>query len=114
MEARSPFTRRRWTEEDARNVLAALERSGKSVPVFATERGLDAQRLYSWRRRFGAVAKGDTTTFRELTVRPSSPVPVESQFEISFPSGVHVRVPVGFDAASLARLLDVLTQARVC
>jgi transposase-like protein len=114
MDTRSPFTRRRWTEEDARLVLAALERSGKSVSAFAKERGLDAQRLYSWRRRFIAVAGGDTTTFRELTVRPSSPATVESQFEISFPSGVHIRVPAGFDAAALARLLDVLTQARVC
>ena len=37
---------RRWTERDAREVLAALDRSGKSVSVFAAEHGLDPQRVY--------------------------------------------------------------------
>jgi hypothetical protein len=45
--------RPRWTEQDARNALAALRRSGKPVSVFAAEQGLDPQRLYSWRRRLG-------------------------------------------------------------
>jgi len=48
---RSPFNRSRWTEQDARVALAALEHSGKSVSVFAAEHGLDPQRLYMWRRR---------------------------------------------------------------
>ena len=43
---RSPFDRPRWTEEDARVVLAALERSGQPVRAFAEENGLDPQRLY--------------------------------------------------------------------
>ena len=47
----SPFNRPRWSERDARMALAALERSGKSVRVFAEEHGLDPQRLYAWRRR---------------------------------------------------------------
>jgi transposase-like protein len=49
----SPFARPRWTEQDARDALAALHRSGTSVRAFATEHGLDPQRLYSWRRRLG-------------------------------------------------------------
>jgi transposase-like protein len=116
--ARSPFDRPRWTEEDARVVVAALERSGKPVRVFAEEHGLDPQRLYLWRRRFSAVAEGDTTTFRELIVRPSLVSAVhgadEGRFEIVLVSGVMVRVPQSFDAAALARLLDVLSQARTC
>ena len=36
----SPFKRRRWTEQDARHVHAALQRSGKPVSVFAAGRGL--------------------------------------------------------------------------
>jgi hypothetical protein len=42
---RSPVDRPRWTEQDARVVLAALERSGKPVRMFAEEHVLDAQRL---------------------------------------------------------------------
>jgi transposase-like protein len=46
----SPFDRPRWTQRDAREVLAALRRSGKPVSVFAAEHGLDPQRVYLWRR----------------------------------------------------------------
>jgi transposase-like protein len=115
MATSSPFDRRRWTEQDARVVLAALERSGKPVRAFAEEHGLDPQRLYVWRRR---VAGGDGTTFRELIVRPSSVTLArdtdEAPFEIVLAAGVVVRVPPSFDAAALARLLEVLTQARAC
>ena len=63
---RSPFNRPRWTERDARVVLAALDRSGKSVSVFAAEHGVDPQRVYLWRRRLGGAER---TTFQELIVR---------------------------------------------
>ena len=107
----TPFDRR-WTEETARAVLAALERSGKPIRVFAEEHGLDPQRLYAWRRR---VARGDRTTFRELIVRPSSSVAMRGEagaaFEIALPSGVVVRVGASFDDAALARLLGVVARA---
>lgn len=113
--SRSPFDRRRWTEQDARAVLAALERSGKPVSAFAEQHGIDPQRLYMWRRRFAAVAGGDTTAFRELTVCPSSPRLVVGggamAFEIALCSGVVIRVPPLFDEAALARLLAVVARA---
>jgi hypothetical protein len=59
--SRSSFGRLRWTEQDARNALAALQRSGKAVSVFAAGHGLDPQRLYSRRRRLG---EAEPTTFR--------------------------------------------------
>ena len=54
--SRSPFDRPRWTEQDARAALAALERSGRPVREFAEEHGLDPQRLYAWRRRLAATS----------------------------------------------------------
>jgi hypothetical protein len=39
---RSPFDRARCNEEDAREVIAALDRSGQSVSEFAAEHGIDA------------------------------------------------------------------------
>lgn len=109
--SRSPFDRPRWTEQDARAALAALERSGRPVREFAEEHGLDPQRLYAWRRR---LAGGERTTFREVVVRPSA-MPMQGQpFEIAVPSGLVVRVPSSFDEEALARLLHVLTQARAC
>ena len=67
----SPFNRPRWTEQEARAALAALERSRKPLSVFAAEHGLDPQRLYSWRRRLGGA---EPTTFRELIVGSSATV----------------------------------------
>ncbi len=101
----SPFSRPRWTEQDARAALAALERSGKSVRVFADEHGLDPQRLYLWRRR---LAGGERTTFQEVFVRSS---PAAQTFEVVLASGVVLRVPPSFDSDALARLLDVLARA---
>jgi transposase-like protein len=104
----SSFDRPRWTEQDARNALAALQRSGKAVSVFAAEQGLDPQRLYSWRRRLG---KAEPTTFQEVIVRPASRISVtdgEAPFELVLASGVIVRVPTSFNAAALERLLEVL------
>jgi hypothetical protein len=110
----SPYARRRWTERDARAVLAALDRSGKTLAAFCAERGLDAQRMYYWRRR---LAGGEGTTFQELIVRPvhdRSPGGDEEPFEIQLPSGESIRVPARFEAAALARLLEVLSKARAC
>jgi transposase-like protein len=111
---RSPFNRRRWTEQDARDVLAALRRSGKPVRVFAAEHGLDPQRVYLWRRRLGGA---EPTTFQELMVRPAAGRAVADaacSFEIVLPSGDMVRVPPSFDGAALARLLEVVAQVRAC
>jgi transposase-like protein len=83
---RSPLNRLRWTEQDAREVLAALGRSGKPVSVFAAEHGLEPQRGYFWRRRLG---RAERTTFQELIVRSAGRPAVSdaagSSFEIVFP-----------------------------
>ena len=110
----SPYARRRWTESDAREVLGALDRSGKTLAAFCAEHGLDAQRMYYWRRR---LAEGEATTFQELIVRPiqgRAPGADQEPFEIQLPSGESIRVPARFEAAALARLLEVLSKARAC
>ena len=112
--ATPPFNLPRWTAEDAREALGALERSGKAVTVFAAEHGLDAQRLYAWRRRLGECA--ERTPFRELVVRASGvpDEPTRPWFEVVLPSGAVVRVPPSFDTEALGRLLDVLARAVAC
>ena len=47
------FDGRRWSEDEARRVIAAYAASGESVSGFATRHGIDSQRLYWWRRRLG-------------------------------------------------------------
>jgi hypothetical protein len=111
----SSFERPRWNEDDAREVIAALHRSGKPVSVFAVEHGVDPQRIYVWRRRLGGA---EPTTFQELVVRRSGVqdgiVADGAPFEIVLASGSIVRVPASFDAAAVARLLEVLVQAGTC
>src|SRR6266436_3843977 len=113
LRARSPFDRPRWNTEDAREVIAALDRSGQPVSVFAAEHRLDAQRVYVWRRRLGRIgsAGAGRSTFRELVVRAAAPPSIVSAvgvgFEIVLASGAVVRVPASFDSDALARLLEV-------
>ena len=111
----SVFNRPRWTESDAREVLAALDRSGKPVSVFAAEHGIDAQRVYLWRRRLGGAER---TTFQEVIVhRPEQRLASDAEggaFEIALTSGIVVRGARSFDPSALARLLEVLAQVRAC
>jgi len=104
----SVFARPRWSEGDAREVMTALARSGKSVSAFAEEHGLDPQRVYLWRRRFGVSA--EATTFQEVLVQPSQRAP----FEVTLSSGAVLRVPATFDADALWRLLGVMVRAGAC
>lgn len=100
--------RRRWTAADARDALAALALSGLSVPAFAARAGLDAQRLYVWRRRLTGEASSTSPAFIE--VRSAAVAPME----IVLAAGHVVRVAPSFDAVALRRLLDVLEQPSAC
>jgi transposase-like protein len=114
--SQSPFNRPRWTAADAREVLAAVERSAQPVSEFAAQHGLDPQRLYVWRRRLRASsANAEPTTFHELTVAGSRlGRAFETGFEVMLASGAVVRVPAPFDAEALALLLQILSRAGAC
>src|SRR5580700_1450477 len=99
--------RRRWTAEVAREALSALAESGLSVSAFAAREGLDAQRLYGWRRRLGPSVVAPQS-FVEVTSATVAPI------EVVLRSGHVVRLSSSFDAAALARLLEVLEQTPAC
>jgi len=112
--SRSPFNRARWSPDDAREVITALRRSGKSVRAFAADHGLDAQRLHAWRRRIDGAEP--QPSFRELVVRAPETPPVSPRdlFEIVLGPRCVVRVPASFDAEALRRLIAVLTESGAC
>jgi hypothetical protein len=60
--------RTRWTEATAEAVLDELKASGRTLPVFARERGLHPVRLSRWRRRLASRAVGQTTALVPVTV----------------------------------------------
>jgi len=79
-EATATGRRRRWREQDAREVLEQWRRSGESLERFAQTHGLVANRLYRWRARLGdaatttkPVAETASPVFIPVTVREAMP-----------------------------------------
>ena len=112
--------RRRWTAEDAKEALAAQAQSGLSLSAFASREGLDAQRLFRWRRRLEVDAP-ESATFEEVVgcgvasaFGEGGPAFVSERawFEVVLRSGLVVRVSESFNAAALLRLLDTLAEVR--
>lgn len=104
-------TAARWTPAMAREALDALERSGETIARFASLHGLDAQRLYAWRRRMDS-ADVQRATFIEVV--PRAPVRIAPPVEILMRTGEIVRVSAGFDEDVLASVVAVLRGATTC
>jgi transposase-like protein len=58
---------RRWTKQDARVLLDAIERSGETVRAFARAHGLNANRIYKWREQ---LANEDAEAADQLSFAP--------------------------------------------
>lgn len=102
-----PPPSRYWRAADAEAVINRLDESGLSVHSFARREGLNAQRLYRWRR---ALGRGEPPSpgFVELVSGATAPV------EVVFQSGVVLRVPAGFDDETVRRLVSLLKGASRC
>ena len=111
--------RPRWTAEDAKQALMALDQSGLALRAFAAREGLDPQRLWRWRRQFAETAG---STFEEVVcpaapsaLHAEAPAPASRErFEIVLGSGRVVRVPASFDASALRQLLSIVEEVRPC
>jgi len=101
-------TRRRWTVADARAALSALDASGMSPCAFASSKGLDAQRLYRWRRRLGTFDVVPTPAFVEVKRQAVEPV------EVVLRSGRILRVSESIDDSALRRLVHALENDPAC
>ena len=75
MRNRLPDPEAVWTDDDARKVLAAWERTTEPLAAFAREHGFGVNRLYWWKKRLA----------REPAQSPPELVPalVTSQDEVS-------------------------------
>src|SRR5215216_5289671 len=81
---------RRWNLADAQRVLAAIERSGKTVEDFAIEHGLRAGRIDLWRRRLGAQPQIATSASYEIapeTVSAALEAPPSSTVDLVLRDG---------------------------
>ncbi len=79
--------------------------SGQSIAAFCAAQRVSQATFYSWRKRLTAHSRpttaspAPTPTFAPVRVVPD---PIA---EVIFPRGLAVRVPIGADAAVVARLV---------
>jgi hypothetical protein len=100
-----------WTEDEARRALKELDASGLTVAAFGRRTGIAEKRLRWWRKRLASTPAARSTTLVPVRVKPApaaaSTTATAPPLEVVL-SDLVVRVPVGFDAETLARVLDVL------
>ena len=98
-----------WTR-----ILDRWKQSGLGGPTFCRREGLSQPLFYSWKRKLRLREEAKTATPR-LRRRGLQFVPIEvkptataAPLELDLGGGRIVRIPSGFDAAALTRLLAVL------
>ena len=113
--------RRRWSEEERRRIVGESFEPGMSVSVVARRHDLNANLLFTWRRRYRGEQRkaGEVVGFvpavvaREEVSPPSSPPSCEAlagRMEIELPSGCRLVVGRDVDTAVLGRIIRTLLQ----
>ena len=102
---------RYWSEEEARRALGKLEASGLTVAEHARRSGIAEKRFRYWRRRLAGQLETVTPAFVPVRIKvPAASLTLAAAtppIEVAVGDLV-VRVPVGFDAETLARIVGVL------
>ena len=113
-EIRGTIRKRRWSEAEARLVVSASQASGKSVSSFAREYGLQPSRIWRWLARLKGESKGGMHFHPVRLVEPEHVDPGPGTIEVVLLNGRRVRVPQGFVAEDLVRVLEVLEGGLSC
>jgi transposase len=107
-------TRSEWDER-----LKRWAKSGASIEAFAAREGLDARRLKWWRWKLrpsvpSAAAEPRFVPVRVVGGSARAAGGSGALVEVVLTNGRVLRVPPGFDADELARLLAVASQEESC
>lgn len=98
--------RGREREAHAREALGRFAASGLSQAAFCREEGISPVTLSRWLGEFGpAEGRPARAGFVEVRLDRGG---AGDAFELALPAGRHLRIPAGFDAGDLERLLAVL------
>ena len=105
--------RLRVTEAQRRDILAALARSGESLPRFAQRIGLKYSTLARWMQVHRAKPAGEKPALRllEAMVESSPVTAVGTVLVLQLPGGVRVEVADEKQAALAAILLSALAKS---
>jgi hypothetical protein len=100
-------------QERWRRWIAQWQTSGLSVTAFCARHRLATASFYAWRRTLQRRA-AERPTFLPIEVVADTPPARGGVLEVVLADGRCVRVPPGFDAATLRQLLAVLREDRPC
>lgn len=107
---------RSWPEALKREIVAATFEPGASVAAVALRYEVNANQVFTWRRRFGpsgidVMAPGLVPVVLTGDMAPlAGSVPPDDRIEIELAGGYRVRVGGDVAASTLRRVLDVLEQ----
>ena len=106
-----------WRESEARTIVDAWRRSGETVTGFAQRHGFEPRRLARWVGRLDGAAD-EPVRFHPVQLVERRPESEDTGsggwIEIELADGHRVRVPRGFEADELRRVLAVLGEAARC
>ena len=109
--------RRVWSEEEKQRIVAETREPGSSVSIVARRHDLNANLLFTWRRKIAAASGAAGEPMRlvpaVITPDPTPAVPPtvpSGRMEIALAGGDRVIVDATVDAAALARVLRVLSR----
>ena len=108
--------RRRWSAADKQRIVSESFEPGASVSVVARRYDLNANLLFTWRRRLlrqDAAPSEDVPTFVPVAIAgpaapPAKSTATESRIEIVLGNGDRVLVGPDVDALALARVVKAL------
>jgi len=107
--------RRIWPADEKRRVVAESYAPGASVAKVARRYGLNANQLFTWRRRERASGASDvgalTTVVPVRVVRdaaPAAPAATMGRIEIALVGGERIVVGPDVDATALSRIVRAL------
>ena len=106
--------RRRWSEAEKRRIVAESYQPGVSVSVVARRNDVNANLVFTWRRRFreqGGFVPVVVEPDRMLPPPPDTgAVPAAGRMEIALSDGSRVIVDREVDGAALGRVLSALAR----
>ena len=98
-----------------RRQFSQHESCGTSIADFCRRRGIPVHQFHWWKLKLSSLDAQDGACQVEddpAFIRVRLPVFSEGPIDIVHPSGCVIRLPAGFDADSLRRVLDTLSAAR--
>jgi transposase len=106
--------RRTWKKDEKRRIVSESLEEGASVAEVARRYGLNANLLFTWRRRFAVGDTGEPPAILPVTITSTPAMALSSapetigRMEITLSSGERIMVGADVDASALARVVKAL------